>query len=879
VTRKVVLALALAPLACSGEGTSEVPPGLEVLVRYDSSLAVAEFKVAALKEDGGPLWAPESRPAPLFLDPPGPREAPLAFPRPDAAAVVVLVDGLDGAGAVVGSGQATLQLPAEGAAQVAVTLGPPVTCGDGVLTGREGCDDGDREGGDGCGALCTVEAGWSCAGAPSVCGRCGDGVRQAGEACDDGGNEAGDGCSPACEVEGEVRPYLVEAEALAELAAEGEGWTPVEGARLSLDPLPPGERWVVFASGVLGSSSASEQAALGALFVDDAEVSRFGHQTFGGDGRGAGFVTFWPLDPGAGAEVSLAIAAVEGVTTVSQARLVGLRVPAGVPLFAGQGEDAEVQGIDVALFDLDLRVEARGRYLVLGQGTLTESPGADTARIWMQTPAGRTPWDGRGVSFSSPRDAEVPFFAAQVLTLDAGDHTVGLRGTSSGAGAIDGWWSGLYPFRRRITVSAGTAAVPETYAVPITFDHAAQVAAGRARADGEDVRVVHGDGIELTRAVDPARGWGRNDTTVWVALPQGLAAGETAGDLWLYFGAGAAAGPAPQEPARVFPLFDGFEGSTLAPWWEGAVSTPPQGGLLTLGPGELLVARGPPPQANLPSVLVEARLRYEDPANSPTVSLGVGGAADGTGRGGAYFGTLEGRHLYGAGGVVTAYEADTPERFHRYGLGLLGTEISFQVDAQELSRLPALTAGDTVAALTLQNGGQSALVYDWVRARLVVEPEPTVQLEPTTGPAGLRPSRYTHLRLLAISLDALGEVFEAAEPGPVSTTESATVSLVKLQVPGAAAPREHLVLMSTRVAGASSERGRKEGLCLVDGQAILRTDHRINRDDADATGYHHVAGVVDARTTAAPANYATAIRSPDGIRVEGAASAAVVVRF
>lgn len=43
-------------------------------------------------------------------------------------------------------------------------------CGDGVLQTGEGCDDGNTAGGDGCSAVCGVESGFTCAGAPSACG-------------------------------------------------------------------------------------------------------------------------------------------------------------------------------------------------------------------------------------------------------------------------------------------------------------------------------------------------------------------------------------------------------------------------------------------------------------------------------------------------------------------------------------------------------------------------------------------------------------------------------------------------------------------------------------------------------------------------------------
>jgi cysteine-rich repeat protein len=58
----------------------------------------------------------------------------------------------------------------------AVTTVP--VCGDGAVAGFESCDDGNVAGGDGCSALCQIEDGYGCTGAPSVCGAvCGNGVR------------------------------------------------------------------------------------------------------------------------------------------------------------------------------------------------------------------------------------------------------------------------------------------------------------------------------------------------------------------------------------------------------------------------------------------------------------------------------------------------------------------------------------------------------------------------------------------------------------------------------------------------------------------------------------------------------------------------------
>jgi cysteine-rich repeat protein len=75
-------------------------------------------------------------------------------------------------------------------------------CGDGALGEGEQCDDGNNTAGDGCGVHCTQEPGYSCTGVPSLCTvGCGDGLKATAEACDDGSTSDGDGCSAACTIE------------------------------------------------------------------------------------------------------------------------------------------------------------------------------------------------------------------------------------------------------------------------------------------------------------------------------------------------------------------------------------------------------------------------------------------------------------------------------------------------------------------------------------------------------------------------------------------------------------------------------------------------------------------------------------------------------
>lgn len=78
-----------------------------------------------------------------------------------------------------------------------------VICGDSILSPSEQCDDGNAKDGDGCSAHCLFETGYKCSGSPSKCTptQCGDGRQEGAETCDDGNTEPFDGCSATCQAE------------------------------------------------------------------------------------------------------------------------------------------------------------------------------------------------------------------------------------------------------------------------------------------------------------------------------------------------------------------------------------------------------------------------------------------------------------------------------------------------------------------------------------------------------------------------------------------------------------------------------------------------------------------------------------------------------
>ncbi|MGI9600442.1 MAG: DUF2341 domain-containing protein [Acidimicrobiales bacterium] len=126
------------------------------------------------------------------------------------------------------------------------------------------------------------------------------------------------------------------------------------------------------------------------------------------------------------------------------------------------------------------------------------------------------------------------------------------------------WWDPDYEFRQRIDATATTAAAPDAYTLPVTFDHDALVTSGLSLADGSDVRIVRWDGAawsELDRIVDPDSAWNQTSTTVWFRTADPIAAASTI-SYWLYFGNNTP-GPVADDPENVFLLTEDFESGSL----------------------------------------------------------------------------------------------------------------------------------------------------------------------------------------------------------------------------------------------------------------------------------------------------------------------------
>ncbi len=155
------------------------------------------------------------------------------------------------------------------------------------------------------------------------------------------------------------------------------------------------------------------------------------------------------------------------------------------------------------------------------------------------------------------------------FTLYWGDGT-GARPTveyslDNATHALDYAWIADYDYRMPITVRAQNA-VAAGYAVALTLNHAALVAANKSQAGGDDVRILYWNGsawVELDRVLDPTSAWNTATTTIWFRLQAAIGAGAVDGNYYLYYGNLSDGAP----PARGDNVFLDYQNGTTLDGW------------------------------------------------------------------------------------------------------------------------------------------------------------------------------------------------------------------------------------------------------------------------------------------------------------------------
>src|SRR5436309_684242 len=312
------------------------------------------------------------------------------------------------------------------------------------------------------------------------------------------------------------------------------------------------------------------------------------------------------------------------------------------------------------------------------------------------------------------------------------------------------WWSMSYPFREKITVTAGTAAPASGYSVAVTFGHATLVTAGKSLPSGDDLRVVYWNGstwVELDRLLDEASSWNNASTKVWFKTQAAIGASASDDNYYLYYG-NASAGAPPANGMNVYLFYDDFSGAAIdtSKWTVTRGTTSVSDGILTVNPASSIWANS--------TYAFGTNTRSE-----ASIQLGGDGAE-------AFFNFFAAReldtnpwtgnwmliysnatsHIAENGTSNTslfdspAFTDTTPTSFHTYAMNREGSSnIRYFQDATERANITANVPTVSLRPYAFADAGTGATMwqkYDWWKVRQYVTPEPTsaIAAEEGVGP-------------------------------------------------------------------------------------------------------------------------------------------------
>ncbi len=443
------------------------------------------------------------------------------------------------------------------------------------------------------------------------------------------------------------------------------------------------------------------------------------------------------------------------------------------------------------------------------------------------------------------------------------------------------------------------------------------------------MRLAYWDGAnwtEFTRTLASGSSWNSSTTKLMFRLPAALAAAATNSNLYLYYGRAAATAPSGSVPAvRYYKVEQLTEQSTANSTFVDVPST-----TLTLAPTAttetwLIFVSGVMRSSSTAETSCEMRLLingvevdlWGHQNNSAATPNGAGFVTFERITGTTSTQTIQPQFRAAAGTsyvddlrVIAALVpqgadvqfAETDATSTASGAGLSLQTLTFTPatsgDYLILGKLShhEYPGGSTVQSWLTDDGGglhpdaPSGTHFSTARdswspmfvaiRRTLPASSRTFTLSGTSSSSGVDQSEWRYRRIMAFRADAW-ELSEYSESLGQSVTTATTLQLKNSLVTSAPpAARDYLVLQSERIGGAATTTtAQKAGELRDDGAALIRTDHHIDRDNTSTQGYHHIAGVVNAKSTASSVTYENGYLSPDSSSVDAAESTICVLRY
>jgi len=150
----------------------------------------------------------------------------------------------------------------------------------------------------------------------------------------------------------------------------------------------------------------------------------------------------------------------------------------------------------------------------------------------------------------------------------------------------------------------------------------------------------------------------------------------------------------------------------------------------------------------------------------------------------------------------------------------------------------------------------------------------------TSSGSGSETSQHRYRKVMFFRADAFEQDNYNESTGQSTTTVGTFQTKNLLAVSAPPVRSDFLVLQSARISGdTTSTTARKSGELRVGGTAVVRTDHRINRDGSSTQGFHHFVSYADIVQTDNGVTYTNGFLSPNGATVQIAESIIGVLRI
>ena len=326
------------------------------------------------------------------------------------------------------------------------------------------------------------------------------------------------------------------------------------------------------------------------------------------------------------------------------------------------------------------------------------------------------------------------------------------------------WWSASYRYRQKLSLTAGATAVPTQYSMRLQLDHAALVSVFQSLASGDDVRVAWWSGtawVELDRLLDDQSAWSTATTQVWFRTQAGIGATLTDDNYYLYYGNPTASAP-PANWANVFLFYDDFKDGVLdATRWicaDPASASPPAActesavapGTISLQSDSALYATGG--FAFGQNTRWESRLRLATATAPATRFYNYFGASDMVSLPSPYSQDwvtfycdtqhwVQTSNNFTSTTFAPAPALVTLTSYHVYTFDREGaTDVRFFQDGTQVRNIPSSIPNANLRVLAWNDSAAAnGVVFDWVRVRNYVTPEPTFATAAAeTGPSSMR---------------------------------------------------------------------------------------------------------------------------------------------